>query len=115
MDAGKPSQTALAAAWHRATHHLIDTPVLLPDPVLVAILEAWNGKPIDLEGLRKVAAPQRGLRALIVARKLFAQETLAKAITRGVRQYVLLGAGLEPRLGKFPRRRGHLSALRLPP
>ncbi len=35
------------------------------------------------------------MRGLIVARSLLAEETLAKAVARGVDQYVLLGAGLD--------------------
>lgn len=95
MEAGKPSQTALGAAVHRAVHTLVDEPVLLPDPVLIAILDGLGHDRPDTAEIRKGAAASATMRAQIVARKLFAEETLARAVSRGVDQYVLLGAGLD--------------------
>ncbi len=39
--------------------------------------------------------PSRSLRAFLVARSRFAEDHLAQAVARGVKQYVVLGAGLD--------------------
>jgi methyltransferase (TIGR00027 family) len=95
MEPGKPSRTAMAAATHRLIHTLVDRPVLLSDALVGKLLEPIQGKPPDMEAVRRAAPARAGMRAHVVARSLFAEETLAKAVTRGVRQYVLLGAGLD--------------------
>jgi methyltransferase (TIGR00027 family) len=95
MIEGEPSRTAFSAAAHRAVHRLIDRPVLLDDPNAVAILGPQGAALNDPRGLAEHAAARAPMRALIVARSLFAEETLAKAVARGVDQYVLLGAGLD--------------------
>ena len=93
MEAGKPSRTAWAAASHRATHQLLDKPVVFEDPLALKIM--------DPEGEALVRAhleAQRGreaMRALVVGRSRVVEDALAAAVAGGVRQYVLLGAGLD--------------------
>src|SRR5207245_11221538 len=40
-------------------------------------------------------APERNFHALMVERSRYAEDELARSIQRGVRQYVILGAGLD--------------------
>jgi len=86
-DAG-PSLTALAAAAHRAVHQTADNPVLFADPYAPHILGEASAADADLLG-------GRAMRALICARSRLAEDALADAVSRGVEQYLLLGAGLD--------------------
>lgn len=92
MEPGQPSRTALAAAGHRAAHQLLEDGRVFADPLAMAIL----GVPAAelLRGDMQAAAA-RAMRLFIAARSRFAEDSLAAAVARGVRQYVLLGAGLD--------------------
>jgi len=91
MEPGKPSRTAYAAALHRATHQLADGGRVLTDPIAINIL----GVP-ETELLRDRDAPARRLlRHFIAARSRFAEDHLARAYASGIRQLVVLGAGLD--------------------
>ena len=91
-----PSRTAYRVALRRAAHQVFDDPVVFRDPYALRLL----GLSADRLGPTDLRAPNRpssqSLRAFLVARSLFAEESLAYAAkTHGVRQYVLLGAGLD--------------------
>jgi methyltransferase (TIGR00027 family) len=89
----QPSRTAVGAALHRAAHQLVDRPLVFTDPLAVPI-----AGPEAVRGLRDGSDPRlamSGLRAFIAARSRLAEDRLAAAHERGVRQYVLLGAGLD--------------------
>jgi methyltransferase (TIGR00027 family) len=87
METGQPSRTALSAARHRAAHQVLEGGEILADPLALRIL----GLPAD----ELADAPRRGLRLFIAARSRFAEDALAAAVRRGVRQAVVLGAGLD--------------------
>ncbi len=93
MDEGSPSRTALSAATHRAVHQLLDVPKVFDDPLALRIIceNAEKGIWVDLCQLQK----SRSLRAFIALRSRYAEDELARAVQRGVRQYVILGAGLD--------------------
>lgn len=95
MEPGKPSRTAMAAAGHRMIHQLVDRPIALADPLAITILGPPPPNAPDEDAIRKHAAASGYMRAQIIGRSLFAEETLARAVARGVDQYVLLGAGLD--------------------
>jgi methyltransferase (TIGR00027 family) len=83
-------------ALRRAAHQLYDVrPLVLDDPIAVPIL----GDTYADELRRTPTRPDRpfsvGLRAFLVARSRYAEDTLARAVGQGVTQYVLLGAGLD--------------------
>ena len=87
---GAPSATALGAAVLRALHQVIDYPRILDDPLAVSILG---------QGVRALQAAadrqEHALRAFIALRSRYAEDRLAAAVESGVRQYVVLGAGLD--------------------
>lgn len=91
-----PSRTALRVALRRAAHQVYDArPLVFEDGLAVRILA-----PDYLPELEKTATKMKkphsvGLRAFLVARSRYAEDVLAAAVGRGVRQYVLLGAGLD--------------------
>src|SRR5580658_3273153 len=96
MDQAQPSRTALRVALRRAAHQLYDAqPLVLDDPIAVSIL----GDTYAEELRRTPTRPDRpfsvGLRAFLVARSRYAEDTVGRAVVQGVTQYVLLGAGLD--------------------
>jgi methyltransferase (TIGR00027 family) len=82
-------------AVSRAAHQLLDEPRVLEDPIALAIVGAAAVAAIRTAPLRYRLPPARYLRAFLVARSRVAEEALAHAVRRGVRQYVVLGAGLD--------------------
>jgi len=92
MQIGQPSRTAQRAAAHRAVHQLIEQGRIFHDPLAVRIL---GESPRDLEAEALANPSQRGMRLHIAARTRFAESAVAAAVKRGVRQLVVLGAGLD--------------------
>lgn len=92
METGRPSYTALAAAGHRAAHQVLEHGSLFSDPLAVRILGADAA-----EAVRRAAsdASLRRLRLFIAVRTRFAEDALANALAQGLRQVVVLGAGLD--------------------
>lgn len=94
MIEGRPSQTAWRVALRRAAHQVTDTPIVFDDPLALRIVGAAD----DSQAFRSDAEQTRlarALRAFMAARSRIAEEELAAAVRRGVRQYVVLGAGLD--------------------
>jgi methyltransferase (TIGR00027 family) len=96
MDQGKASVTALRAAVLRAIHQLVDDePKIITDPIAVRLAEAAAPGAVEA-GKQTFSPPDLPVsRAIFVLRSRFAEDELAAAATRGVRQYVILGAGLD--------------------
>ena len=93
-----PSRTAYRVALRRAAHQVFDQPVVFSDPLALRILGLANAdrRTLEQSELRAPARPGSvSLRAFLVARSCFAEEALRAAFDLGVRQYVLLGAGLD--------------------
>jgi len=92
MQTGQPSQTAQRAAAHRAAHQLLEDGRIFQDPLAVPIL----GESPGAIAREAAANPERrGMRLFIAARTRFAESAVAAAVQRGVRQLVVLGAGLD--------------------
>jgi methyltransferase (TIGR00027 family) len=79
----------------RAAHQLFDLPRVFVDPVALPILGPEAAARIRGAQWRFNTLYSRYLRALLVARSRIAEDALSEAVARGVRQYVLLGAGLD--------------------
>jgi methyltransferase (TIGR00027 family) len=92
MDAGHPSRTARAAAAHRAVHQVLEQGAIFSDPLAIRILGADAEDAIRDASADPAARP---LRLFIAVRSRFAEDALAAAMGRGVRQVVVLGAGLD--------------------
>jgi methyltransferase (TIGR00027 family) len=91
MQTGRASRTALGVAARRAAHQLLDHPPVLNDPIAIPIL----GAHFQLDRDKQEHPVARAFRAFMAARSRYAEDNLAQAIASGVRQYVLLGAGLD--------------------
>jgi methyltransferase (TIGR00027 family) len=93
---GRPSGTAFRVALRRAAHQLLDDPRVLDDPIALRIVGPNEAKVLraDPQAYDRSRFDRR-LRAFLVARSRVAEDALAVAVTAGVRQYVVLGAGLD--------------------
>lgn len=96
MIEGRRSGTAERVAMRRAAHQRWDEPVIFVDPLAWTILSDEARKRIHA-GIEEENqnAWARGLRAFVALRSRFAEEEIGRAVTRGVRQAVVLGAGLD--------------------
>ncbi len=94
MQEGIFSRTAQRVAIRRAAHQLLDQPRVLDDPLALRIIGAEAAEELR-SNPREHHAYNRAFRAFMVARSRFAEDELARAFAQGVRQYVVLGAGLD--------------------
>ena len=92
MNERQPSRTAIGAAGYRAAHQQLEGGKVFSDPLARTIL----GDDADaiIAGLSAGPAQQR-MRIFMAARSRFAEDCLGAAVSRGVRQAVVLGAGLD--------------------
>jgi methyltransferase (TIGR00027 family) len=108
MEEGRPSSTARGAALLRAAHVLLDDePKILRDDfalhfsgveneaALRAALDTMRANFARRASLGFALSLLRHLRASVVMRSRYTEDELSQAIARGVRQYVILGAGLD--------------------
>jgi methyltransferase (TIGR00027 family) len=101
---GEPSRTALRVAMQRAVHQLLDEPIVLQDPIALPILGAETEVAMREDPYQYNEPLMRGLRAALVVRSRVAEDELARAVAAGVRQYVVLGAGLDTFAYRNPHR-----------
>ena len=92
------SATAEGAAIMRALHQsLDDDPKILVDPIALRLIEPdgefYKGA---LAGFERLPPQLKArFRSLFVMRTRYAEDCLAESLSNGVRQYVILGAGLD--------------------
>src|SRR5215469_17501845 len=91
MQPGRASRTALRVAIRRAAHQLADHPPVLDDPIALPLLGPGYARDLD-RAMEKVA---RDFRAFMAARSRYVEDKVARAVSEGVTQYVVLGAGLD--------------------
>ena len=95
LEEGQPSATAQKVAIRRAAHQLMDDPKVFDDPLAVKIIGARGAEELGRELERGRDVWSGALRAHMAVRSRFAEDRLAQAHAAGVRQYVVLGAGLD--------------------
>jgi methyltransferase (TIGR00027 family) len=96
MNPGQPSRTAIRVALRRAAHQVLDSPLVFEDPLAMAMIgreraAAMRADPSQFESQLGSSI----LRAFLVVRSRIAEDALTTAVGRGVRQYVVLGAGMD--------------------
>jgi methyltransferase (TIGR00027 family) len=80
----------------RAAHQLLDDPRVHDDPLALPILGVAQASAMRADPRRfEDGIGARTLRAFLAVRSRLAEDTLARAVAGGVRQYVVLGAGLD--------------------
>ncbi|WP_063050914.1 class I SAM-dependent methyltransferase [Nocardia arthritidis] len=107
MDNDGPSRTALITAYARAYHQIADRPQIFTDPLAARLLG------VTAEDLAESGTPtndhlgdgvsDRPRRLFFAARARFAEDAVAAALDAGVRQVVILGAGLDTFAYRNPR------------
>jgi methyltransferase (TIGR00027 family) len=86
----------LYSTMQRAAHLMLDhDPWIFEDPLALRIMgaEAESEVRLNLAHLRSLVG--RSLRASMMARNRYTEDELVRSILRGVRQYIILGAGLD--------------------
>jgi methyltransferase (TIGR00027 family) len=97
MIEAQPSKTALRVALRRAAHQIHDAkPLVFDDPLAVRILGAEYADELQRTPDSAKRPFSAAIRAFMVTRARLAEDTLAAGVReRGVRQYLVLGAGLD--------------------
>lgn len=95
MRGGYPSRTAWRVALARAAHQIYDNPRIFTDPLAVRIVGEEGARRLREDPGRHMAPLSRKVRSGIVGRSRFCEDAMAEAADRGVRQFVILGAGLD--------------------
>src|ERR1700681_1817659 len=92
MRHGQPSQTARGAAAYRTIHQILEGGAIFEDPFASIILDEQTAV-----SLNELATDEslRPMRLFIAARSRFSEDTIASCVACGVRQVVVLGAGLD--------------------
>src|SRR5208337_1232410 len=92
----KASHTALGTAYLRAAHQLLDAqPLLFDDTVALPLLGPKAIKLIQDAAANYRTPKMLALRSHVVLRSRFTEDRLAVAVSRGITQYVILGAGFD--------------------
>ena len=87
----------MGMAIHRAAHQVFDDPPVFVDPFAERLLSAGMRAALEKRPhyRRRRLSPSIYVRSMLAARSRVAEDALALAIQRGVRQYVVLGAGFD--------------------
>src|SRR5262249_16544110 len=92
MKPNEPSRTALLIARQRAAHQVLDHGSILCDPFAMKILREDEKDVLQFPNEHPLASIGRLSTA---ARSRIAEDALSGAVERGIRQIVILGAGLD--------------------
>ena len=92
MKPNEPSRTALMIARQRAAHQVLDHGSILDDPFAMKILRENEEDVLRFANQHPLASIGRLITA---ARSRIAEDALSRAVERGTRQIVILGAGLD--------------------
>jgi len=96
MQQGQGSRTADRVAERRAAHQVRDRPLVLDDPIALRVIRPEVAHELRTNPpARESSLLGPYLRAFFVMRSRFAEDELAASVARGVRQYVVLGAGFD--------------------
>lgn len=78
----------------RAAHQLFDHPTVFDDPVALKIIGPDSAERVR-QGHGESSRFATAMRAFMAVRSRYAEDQLAQAVQHGVKQYVVLGAGLD--------------------
>ena len=92
MKPNEPSRTALIPARQRAAHQVLDHGSILSDPFAMKILGEDEKDVLQFANAHPLASIGRLITA---ARSRIAEDALSGAVESGIRQIVILGAGLD--------------------
>jgi len=92
MKPNEPSRTALMIARQRAAHQVLDHGAILYDPFAMKILGEDEKDVLQFANAHPLASIGH---LITTARSRIAEDALARAVESGIRQVVILGAGLD--------------------
>ena len=92
MKPNDPSRTALIIARQRAAHQVLDHGSILRDPFAMKILREEEKDVLQFANEHPLASIGR---LFTTARSRIAEDALSEAVAGGIRQIVILGAGLD--------------------
>jgi len=92
---GVASPSAWRVAAQRAVHALLDEPLVFDDPYALPIMGPERAAALRADPFELNDPMSRGMRATLVVRARVAEDELARAVGAGLRQLVVLGAGLD--------------------
>jgi len=92
MLTGEPSETAWAAAAHRAVHQVLERGRIFADPLALRLVGSEAARLVEEATERPTS---RRMRIFVAVRARFAEDALNRAVARGASQVVVLGAGLD--------------------
>jgi len=100
----KESRTALGVAWLRAAHQVLDSrPLILEDAAVARLLGRETIEHALWASARLQTPGARLLRSHVVLRSRFSEDRLEESLGRGVKQFVILGAGYDTFFARQPR------------
>lgn len=89
------SATAQRVAIRRAEHQILDSPPVFSDSLSLRIIGPEAAAAIQPGVISRRQRLSPSFRAFLAARSRFAEDELSAAVASGIRQYVVLGAGLD--------------------
>jgi methyltransferase (TIGR00027 family) len=92
MQEGQPSRTAVAAAAQRAAHQRLEAGSIFKDALATVLLGPEADRLVETVSADPA---QRHMRIFLAARSRFAEDCIDRAVARGTRQIVIVGAGLD--------------------
>src|SRR3974377_1107922 len=92
MKPNEPSRTALIIARQRAAHQVLNHAAIFHDPFAMKILREDEKDVLQFANAHPLASIGR---LFTTARSRIAEDALSEAVERGIRQIVILGAGLD--------------------
>src|SRR5579864_6721870 len=92
MKPNEPSRTALMIARQRAAHQVLDHGSILDDPFAMKILREDEKDVLHFANAHPLSSIGR---LFTTARSRIAEDALSRAVEEGIRQIVILGAGLD--------------------
>ena len=96
MEDGQLSFTALTAAAARAAHLIVDQePWIFADGLAAQLLGEQAEELISYHKLHGTHPVLASARVQVTCRSRYTEDALSRAVSRGVGQYVILGAGLD--------------------
>jgi len=95
MQHGTPSITAMRVAMRRAAHQIYDRPLVLDDPIALAIMGEERCDKLRNDPQTQSEPIAVAMRAFMAVRARFAEDHLAEAVAHGATQFCILGAGLD--------------------
>ena len=96
MIEGQPSRTAIRCTVLRAAHQVLDgDPKVLRDPIAVGLVEGSREKELRSDAQTLQGPTFRAIRAVLIMRSRYVEDLLESEAAAGIRQFVILGAGLD--------------------